>query len=341
MKVLKYSLLLAALMCSAIVFAQRGREITVRTLPLDSLTTSDPFIVADEATQTYYMFATGGGGRVTYRKSKDLRMWEGPYVAFQAEEGLWAGTRPSIWAPEVHKYKGKYYLFATMTGQEIIEKIPGRYDIPRRAMQILVADIPEGPFIPLGGQSTPHDWASLDGTLWVEDGVPYMIFCHEWLQIVDGTMDIVRLKDDLSGTAGEPSVLFKASEGPWSREMLSIGEKTYGLDLPGNVTDGPWLFRTQTGKLGMLWSSWGDRRYALGVAYSESGKVGGPWIQEEKAIYPENGGHAMMFRTFDGKLLLCMHYSLSFDTERQVRRPMFIEVDDSGDKLVLKDVYLK
>jgi hypothetical protein len=27
---------------------------------------------------------------------------------------------------------------------------------------------------------------ALDGTLWVEDGVPYMIFCHEWIQITDG-----------------------------------------------------------------------------------------------------------------------------------------------------------
>ena len=35
-----------------------------------------------------------------------------------------------------------------------------------------------GPFVPLGkGSQTPPDWMALDGTLWVEDGVPYMVFC--------------------------------------------------------------------------------------------------------------------------------------------------------------------
>ena len=324
------------------IFAQQARTMEVRTLPLDSLRTSDPFVVADDATKTYYMFSSGGGGMVNYRKSKDLRMWDGPYTAWRGDSSFWAGATPATWAPEVHKYRGKYYLFVTMTTskEEIIERIPGRYDIPRRGMQILVADTPEGPFIPVGGESTPKEWASLDGTLWVEDGIPYMVFCHEWLQIVDGTMDLVRLNQDLSEPVDKPLVLFKASDAPWSREMLSIGEKTYGLDLPGNVTDGPWLFRTQTGKLGMLWSSWGNSRYALGVAYSESGKIIGPWIQEPTAIYPDNGGHAMMFRTFDGKLLLSMHYSKE-TTGRQIRRPMFLEVDDSGDKLVIGKVYLK
>jgi hypothetical protein len=39
---------------------------------------------------------------------------------------------------------------------------------------------------------------TLDGTLWVEDELPYMVFCHEWVQIKDGTVESVRLKDDLS-----------------------------------------------------------------------------------------------------------------------------------------------
>ena len=30
----------------------------------------------------------------------------------------------------------------------------------------------------------------LDGTLWVEDGKPYMIYCHEWVETVDGEMDL-------------------------------------------------------------------------------------------------------------------------------------------------------
>ena len=49
---------------------------------------------------------------------------------------------------------------------------------------------------------------ALDGTLWVEDGIPYMIYCHEWVQIADGSMELVRLTDDLSAPVGNSLTLF-------------------------------------------------------------------------------------------------------------------------------------
>ena len=39
------------------------------------------------------------------------------------------------------------------------------------------------------------------------------------------------------------------------------------------VTDGPYLFRTGTGRLGMIWTSWIYNVYTQGVAYSESGTL--------------------------------------------------------------------
>ena len=43
---------------------------------------------------------------------------------------------------------------------------------------------------------------------------PWMVFCHEWVQIGDGTMDAVRLAADLSKPVGEPIQLFRASDAP-------------------------------------------------------------------------------------------------------------------------------
>lgn len=298
---------------------------------------SDPFIFADETDQTYYMYSSGGGGRVMSRASKDLENWTQPFVVLQFGEGHWAGSRAASWASEVHKYKGKYYLFTTSHTEAAMETIPGRCDIPHRATQIYVADSPRGPFRDFTGNRahTPDNWAALDGTLWIEKGVPYMIFCHEWLQAIDGTMEIVRLPDDLGVPTEAPKTLFKASDAPWVKEMLAVGNKTNGLDLGGYVTDGPWIFRTQTGKLGMLWSSWyGHDQYAIAVAYSKSGSVKGPWVQEKEPIYGENGGHGMMFRTFDGKLKLSMHWVDPTDA-RPSRKPIIRDVDDSGDKLIL------
>src|SRR3546814_1297436 len=65
----------------------------------------------------------------------------------------------------------------------------------------------------------PADQPTMDGTFWVdEDGKPYMIFCHEWLQNGDATMEKIELKPDLSGTTGKRKILFRASDSPWSRE---------------------------------------------------------------------------------------------------------------------------
>ena len=82
----------------------------------------------------------------------------------------------------------------------------------------------------------------------------------------------------------------------------------------------------------MLWSSWGEQRYAQGVAYSTSGSIKGPWVQEKEALKGDNAGHGMLFSTFEGKRLLIIHHAEG----KGPRKPEIWDVDDSGDKLVLK-----
>lgn len=332
MKVLaKRLILLTLIFISGAIYAQDKYEDHI-----SEIRCSDPFILADNSDNTYYMYSTGGRGVVYARASKNLEDWTKPFEVMRFTDEHWAGSNAASWASEVHLYKGKFYLFTTSHTQETMVSLPGRGNIPHRATQIYVADSPRGPFkdFTKNKPHTPWDWAALDGTLWIEDGKPYMVFCHEWLQTVDGTMDVVQLPKNLGVPKKKPYTIFKASDAEWSGEMLELGEKTNGMDIGGYVTDGPWVFRTQTGKLGMLWSSWGKKRYSIGVAYSESGKLKGPWIQEEEPLFGDNGGHGMMFRTFDGKLKLCMHYVDSND-ERPSRKPMILDVDDSGDKLML------
>lgn len=323
--------------CSINLMADKAEQLY--DVPLSAVFGSDPFILANEADKTYYMYSTGGGGRIMSRASKDLENWTKPYIVMDFPENHWAGPRAASWATECHLYNGKYYLFTTSHTSETMVSIPGRGDIPHRATQIYVADSPRGPFRDFTGNRahTPDDWAALDGTLYVEDGVPYMVFCHEWLQTVDGTMDMVRLPDDLGVPVEAPVTLFRASDAKWSGEMLELHNKTNGMDIGGYVTDGPWLFRTRTGRLGMLWSSWyAHDMYAIGAAYSTSGKLSGPWVQEDEPLDGTNCGHGMLFKTFDGKTKLCMHY-VNPNDERPVRKPVIKDVDLSGDRLVLKD----
>lgn len=303
-----------------------------KDIPLDSIHLSDPFILADNASQTYYM--TGTGGKMW--KSKDLKTWSGPFDVVKTDPKSWMGKDPMIWAAELHKYQGKYYYFATFTNSDIkIDTVKGNI-IPRRASHILVSENPDGPYVPMKDPTyLPSDKPTLDGTFWVdEDERPYMIYCHEWLQNWNGTIEKIQLKPDLSGSMGKGKVLFRASDSPWSKERNDQGKI-----VPNKVTDGPFLFETQTGKLGMLWTSWVFDKYTQGVAYSESGTLDGPWVQQKEPITPPNYGHGMLFRTFDGELLMAVHSHRVGKNGRYIRIPNLFRVDDSGDELIITGKY--
>lgn len=309
--------------------AQRGMRPRIN-VPLDSIVLSDPCILADKATMTYYMTGTGG----LLWKSRDLRLWDGPYHVAKTDPKSWMGPRPMIWAAELHQYKGKYYYFATFTNEKMKLGTYRGNELVRRASHVLVSDKAEGPYVPMKDEVyLPAEKLTLDGTFWVDkDNKPYMVYCHEWLQNWDGTMEKIELKPDLSGSVGEGKLLFRASASPWSREM------TDGVVRPNRVTDGPYLFRTQTGRLGMIWTSWVYNDYTQGVAYSESGTLDGPWVQEKDPITPPNFGHGMLFRTFDGKLLMSVHSHQNING-RYHRVPHLFEVDDTTDKIVVGKEY--
>ena len=306
----------------------------LKTWGLDEIRIRDPFILADEATQTYYLYAqmdnrvgkTDPTKGVEVYTSRDLGQWEGPWPAFATPDDFWA--QRMVWAPEVHKYRDRWYLLVTFTAHETLGTNSQGRPLDKRGTQVLVADSPKGPFQPFkNGPHTPADWMALDGTLWVEDGTPWMVFCHEWVQTTDGTIELVRLKDDLSDVAGSPVTLFRATDALWVKSLKDLGGRHHGY-----VTDGPFLQRTKTGKLLMIWSSFGAHHYAVGLASSTSGKIAGPWKQQAEPLFAANGGHGMIFRTFDGRLMLALHQPNSGNNERA----RFFELQDTGDSLALK-----
>lgn len=326
---MKNTLTVFLLSCILISFCSaQNKEYPVS---ISDIRLSDPFVFGDISDSTYYLYGSGGGGVVYCRASKDLKNWTERFEVYRFPSTHWAGENASNWASEVHKYKGKYYLFTTSDDGKTVGKNVRGDEYPTRATQIYVADSPRGPFKDFTHNKahTPLDWPCLDGTLWIEDGVPYMVFCHEWLQILDGTMDAVQLADDLGVPAVPSFLLFKGSDAPY------IGGRPE--PLTNYVTDGPFLFKTKTGKLGMIWSSWKDEKYVLMAAYSNSGKLKGPWMQDEELLFGDNGGHGMLFKSFDGKRMLSIHYVAPGDDERPHRKPMFLEVDLSGDRLEIKE----
>jgi len=305
------------------------REIV--TTAFDSLSMSDPYILADDVTKTYYLTSSGG----CIYKSKDLKTWIGPCGAYDVR-GTWMEGINFVAAAEIHKVNGKYYYAATFGDRkELVDVVPRRYNVYRHQTMILVSDKAEGPYKLMNPDPNydylPHSWDIIDGSIYMEHGQPYMVFVHEWMQTFDGTMEYVKLSPDLSKTISDPVMLFRASESPLPLEMVGNGEMTYGLKIPGWVTDGPELYRTKTGKLFMLWASWGANRYLQCVAYSESGTIDGPWIQADKPLIGNNSGHGMIFTSFEGKRLFIVHHAEGDGP----RKPQLFEIDDTGDTLVL------
>jgi hypothetical protein len=144
-------------------------------------------------------------------------------------------------------------------------------------------------------------------------------------------MDLVRLKDDLSAPVGTPAKLFHATEAHWTRCRADLGELFEGKRYHASITDGPWFHRTKNGKLLMLWSSYGPTNYATGIAVSTTGKVAGPWEQQQETLWLDDGGHPMLFNTFDGRLVMTLH-----QPNRRVERARFFEMEDTGDTIRIK-----
>ncbi|MBE6706913.1 MAG: glycoside hydrolase [Ruminococcaceae bacterium] len=263
----------------------------------------DPFIYTDFENGCYYMYGTtalvqdkiSAKNTFSVYRSTDLENFEEPKVIFDGSKcNFWADR--DFWAPELHKYNGKYYLFGSCKAEN-----------KRRATHIFVCDTPDGEFVPLTENPiTPSDWECLDGTFWIEDGKPYIVFSHEWKQVKDGEICAMQLSEDLKEAAGEPFLLFRASDNP------NVSAHRGYVD--SYVTDAPFVYN-EDGKTKMLWSSFYNGRYLVLNAFSDSLK--GTW-QHEGSRFDFDGGHAMIFTKLDGSVWLSLHAPNAINRERAV-----------------------
>ena len=115
--------LLTALLASAQPATEPVTPPVLQSVKLTDVRLRDSCILPDEATKTYYLVSAGrrgpnGRATVVQYSSKDLHIWNGPRVIFEVPEDCW-GDR-GIWAPEIHRYKGKYYLFLTFDSSHLL-----------------------------------------------------------------------------------------------------------------------------------------------------------------------------------------------------------------------------
>lgn len=286
----------------------------VNKMKFEDIHIRDPFVLVEDG--KYYLY--GSRGYETWGKctgldvyvSSDLENWSEAYEVFKAPENFWADL--NFWAPEVHKYNNEYYMFVSF-----------KSDDKCRGTQILKANSPMGPFlVHSDGPVTPADWECLDGTFHIENDVPYMVFCHEWAQVDDGEICAIELTKDLKNPASEPKVLFRASEPVWSD----------GFAPNKYVTDGPFMYRTQNGRLLMIWSSFSKHLYCEAISYSDNGSIFGNWIHDERLLFEKDGGHGMIFENLNGEIMFIQH----MPNETPYERPCLFEIIEKDDTLFIK-----
>lgn len=284
----------------------------------------DPYIVLEN--DTYYLYATTGETTLSFYTSPDLETWEFGGTAFEIPDDFWAYK--DVWAGEVHKYKGRFYLFVSLLGKNGL-----------RGTQIAVSDTPSGPFLPLTDRAvTPAAQSCIDGTLFVQDGIPYIIYSHDWPDhyVADkdafvGEICAAQLRDDLTSIVGEPWVIFSSDSSPISAKtphrMVRNGENIvrYG-------SDAPFVQALSDGTLLLTWSPYLNDNYVVLSAVARSGSIKGPWTHIPVPLFDRNGGHAMFFTTVEGKHCMCLHAP----EQHMLERACIFEVGEKDGTLCIK-----
>ena len=308
--------LATVLVCTLLPTAFAAEDTMKYTLTSADFQIRDPFVLVHDG--LYYMYGTCATAQKGYGcfTSPDLVHWAGPFNVFTAADDF-DGVK-DFWAPECHVYGGQFYLFATYYSRTT----------GHRGVSIFRADDPLGPFEEItDGHATPPDRDCIDGTLYVDDdGQPYMVYVEEWTSTDDnvGRMAVASLSDDLTRFTSTPQELFRADDPKWK---------------PRHVTDGPFLYKSRTGKLLMLWSNMSAEGYCVALASSKA--VTGKWRQHFARLYTKDerhiydGGHGMLFTDLDGQLTLCIH--APNDGSVAAEQVQFFPVRDLGYTLVIDE----
>jgi arabinan endo-1,5-alpha-L-arabinosidase len=269
----------------------------------------DP-VMAKEG-DTFYLFSTGPG--ITLYSSTDLKTWKLRGRIFSTEPA-WAkqvspGFNGHIWAPDISRHDGKYYLYYSVSafglntsaiGVTVNRTLdPGSPDYQWEDQGIVVRSVPNRDM-----------WNAIDPNLIVgADGTPWLAFGSFW-----GGLKLVKLAPGLTSLA-EPEEWHSLAK----RERSVLEDDAQAG--PAQI-EAPFVFRR--GEYFYLFASWDkccagvDSTYKMVVGRST--RVTGPYLDQNNQDMAKGGGRLLLagnhafagvghnsVYTFDGKDYLVFH----------------------------------
>ena len=227
----------------------------------------DPFVLEHEG--VFFAYATHQSAEgFQMMTSTDLVTWK-----HEGGVGLPEWSKDHLWAPEVHPWKGEFYLF--YSALDPVSK--------KRDLAVAKGPSPRGPFklvskliIGASVNKGGSEDGAIDPTLYVENGKPYLLYI---LEAQPRTISLVELAPDLSRTVGAETVLIRPD-----REI----EKGI-LDAPTLIKRGDtyWLLFS-TG----WFQSWKkDACYQVFAASSKN--LLGPYIKQQEPVLTSKAGETL------------------------------------------------
>ena len=249
----------------------------------------DPFIHVEDGTYYLYCSFRDAVGHVVYT-SKDLAEWL-PYQGrdkggFVYVKGNGFGSR-LFWAPEMHKYMGKYYLFHSAEEKVTVD----------------VADSPLGPF--RNPEKKPYfPEGNIDNSLFVDDdGTPYMLYAHFH---AGNEVWICELEKDLLHAKPETQRRLVRSKEDWEMNRANPKYAKY------SIAEGPCLVKHN----GIYWLTYSSHHVidpAYNVCLATASSARGPYTKQGKGpiLAPRGGlectGHHSLFRDKAGDWKIVFH----------------------------------
>lgn len=292
----------------------------------ENLRVRDPFVLCADGVYYLYKATETEGTTVSVHTSTDLKNWSDGTVVYTLSQSSW-GLK-DLWAPEVHFYNGKYYMFLSLLGKHGL-----------RGTEISVCDTPNGTFVPLSNEpATPKNKSCIDGSLYLENGAPYIVYSLDWPHNYDektscyvGEIWALRLSNDLTRADGEPFRLFRAIDAPAACPPQQC--EWEGKTIRRYGSDAPFIQTLSDGRLYLTWSPIPDGNYVVAAAISKGKSIKSEWEHLAKPLFAENGGHAMFFTDVNGNKKMCLHHPEVWTKERAT----FFNVKEQNGRLVIAD----
>ena len=191
---------------------------------------ADPFVALQEDGNYIFTATVPGYDRIELRRTRDLNQ-----LASAETKVVWrkhdAGPMSfHIWAPEIHRIDGKWYIYFTAS------RADAHWEIRPYVLENAAADPFQGEWKELGQIKTGWDSFSLDATIFSHKGKRYYVWVQKGRtpEEGDGTNIYIARMESPSTLAGKAAMLTRP-EYAWERVKYPVNEAPAVLVRNGKV----------------------------------------------------------------------------------------------------------